>query len=263
MKQDHIKDLLPGYLDGELDAAQGELVEEHLQVCTNCEQELLDLKILLEAFKEEKEIEPSVSVRVNFNRMLEEEKSKISEETKVIPIAKEKKSYTLRSFLKIAAVVSLLLCSYLLGKFHQEEKSENLKTESSPLENRQNEMFALLENTSASKRIQGVNYFEDLEDPDEEIIQALKERMFNDENKNVRLTAVEALGKFTSSETVKNGLIMALEKEKDPVIQIAIIQILVKIQEKKAVEPMKQLLEKEATEPFVKEQIKALLPSIT
>ncbi|MEC7263138.1 MAG: HEAT repeat domain-containing protein, partial [Bacteroidota bacterium] len=62
---------------------------------------------------------------------------------------------------------------------------------------------------------------------------------------------------------VKNVLIEALEKEKNPSIQVAIIQTLVQIQEKKAAEPMKKLLEKEDTQPFIKEQIKAVLPSLT
>ncbi len=263
MKQDHIKDLLPGYLDGELSSSQAGMVKEHLEVCSECKQELLELKIVLEAFEEEPQTEPSAAVRNGFQKMLVDEKRKLQPEGKVIPIGKEKNRHLFRSFLKIAAVISLLLCSYLLGKFHQREKPNNTFTENVELEGQQNEMLALLENISASKRIQGVNYFENYNDPDEEIIQALKDRMFHDENKNVRLTAVEALGKFTSSEAVKTGLITALGKEKDPVIQIAIIQILVKIQEKKAVAPMKELLEKEATEPFVKEQIKALLPSIT
>ena len=77
------------------------------------------------------------------------------------------------------------------------------------------------------------------------------------------MTAFEALVKFTSSETVKNTFIEALEQEQNPSIQVAIIQALVQIQEKKAAEPMKKLLEKEDTQPFIKDQIRAVLPSIT
>ena len=83
-----------------------------------------------------------------------------------------------------------------------------------------------------------------------------------DENDNVRLTAFEALSRFTSSEKVKEVFLEALGKEKNPSIQIAIIQVLVQIQEKKAVEPMQRLLEQEDTQPFIKEQIKTGLPKI-
>lgn len=263
MEKDHISDLLPEYLDGRLDSHRKRAVEKHLMVCEQCKTEKEELEILFSAFDNEIPEEPSAAVRIGFGKMLENEKQKISEGEKIIPINRENKSSFLRNSLKIAAVISLLLCSYLLGKFHNAERSTNPITNSSEPQDMQNEMLALLNNTSASKRIQGVNYFEEMPDPDEEIINALKDRMLNDENNNVRLTAVEALGNFTASEMVKNSLVLALKSEKDPVIQIAIIQILVEIQEKKAVEPMQNLLKSKETEPFVKDQINALLPSIT
>lgn len=263
MEKDHITDLLPDYLDGRLDSLQQRAVEKHLMVCAYCKKEKEELENLFNAFDNEIPAEPSAAVRIGFEKMLENEKKKISEKEKIIPINTEKKNAFLRKFLKVAAVVSLLLCSYFLGKFHQTERSTTTITNNSETEDLQNEMLALLNNTSASKRIQGVSYFESQPDLDEEIINALRDRMFNDNNSNVRLTAVEALGKFTHSETVKNSLISALKSEKDPVIQIAIIQILVQIQEQKAVEPMQNLLDNKETEPYVKEQINELLPSIT
>jgi HEAT repeat protein len=123
-------------------------------------------------------------------------------------------------------------------------------------------MLALLENKSASKRIRGIQYIEEFSQPDPEIVKALVMRMLNDENINVRLTAVNVLQRFIASETVKNGYIKALEIEKDPSIQITIIQLLVKIQEKKALKPMQKLLELNETHSFVKEEIKAILSNI-
>ena len=65
-----------------------------------------------------------------------------------------------------------------------------------------------------------------------------------------------------SSETVKTAFIEALGTEKNPSIQIAIIQALVSIQEKKAIGPMQKLLEREDTQPFIKDEIKLGLPKI-
>lgn len=257
MKENHVTDLLPEYLEGELNGSQTRTVEEHLQHCKECKEELRDFKILSEAFNREKEIEPSARLRTEFLKNLEAEKGKISG-VKTLPVKKNR----FRDLMKIAAVISLLLCSYILGKY-QTDNSKNSLSDTSEFETDQEEMLSLLENTSASKRIKGVNYFEDIRNPDPEIIEALTERMLNDENENVRLAAVEALSQFTTSEEVKDSFIKALKSEKAPVIQIAIIQTLVKIQEKKAVAPMKELLEENSTEPFVKEQIEALLPSIT
>ena len=263
MEQDHINELLPEYLEGRLNSSQERAVEKHLEKCSACQKELRELKIFFETFKKEKEIEPSASLSTDFEKMLQNEKYRISGEVKSLDKSKKNRSNSTRNLLKLAAVVSLVLCSYLLGKFHQTEQDATVVTKSHEPEQQQGNMLALLNSTSASNRIKGVNYFQDSGKIDQEIIRALTDRMLNDDNSNVRLSAVQALSKFTASEKVKKSLISALKTEKDPVIQIATIQILVKIQEEKAVGPMEHLLEQDSTEPFVKEQIKSLLPSIT
>ena len=113
-------------------------------------------------------------------------------------------------------------------------------------------MLALMENESASKRIQGVRYIEEFTDPDPEIVAALVKRMRYDENTNVRLTAVTALEAFISSEAVKEGFIAALETEKDPTIQISIIKSLVKIQEKKSLKTNAKIIGTRRNSTFCK-----------
>ena len=263
MEKNHIDELLPEYLEGRLDYAREKMVEEHLEKCSLCKRELSELELLFKAFENEKEIEPWASLDTEFEKMLRKEKYKITGELKTILVENKKRTSPLQNLLKIAAVLSLLLCSYLLGKFHQTGEPIKAISENDDLENQEKEMLALLNNSSASKRIKGVFYMEELFNPDPEIIEALAQTMLNDENENVRLAAVEALFRFTASEEVKNVFIDALKTEKAPVVQIAIIQTLVRIKEKKAAEPMEDLLEKKSTKTFVKEQIEALLPSIT
>ena len=165
--------------------------------------------------------------------------------------------FNYKTFLKYAAGLALLISTFLVGRYQQRQQVNKLKTEN--LTNKQTTMLALMENESASKRIQGVQYIEEFSDPDPEIVEALVKRMLYDENTNVRLTAVTALEAFITSDAVKDGFIKALEAEKDPTIQINIIKALVKIQEKKALKPMQKLLEKDETQSFVKDEIKTVL----
>ncbi len=163
--------------------------------------------------------------------------------------------------LKLAASVALLIGAFLIGKYQEAQKSNlvvtTLKTEGNEI--RETAMLALMENKSASRRIQGVNFVVQFENPDEEIVNALTDRMLHDENVNVRSAAVDALSRFLESEAVKTAFIRALGTEKDPSIQIAVLQNLVLIQEKKAVGPMKKLMEQEDTQPFVKKEIHKIL----
>ncbi len=244
-----IKESLVDYLDSTLTKVEHSMVDQHLQGCQNCQQEFVELTKVLEVIKDDAEVLPSKNLKLRFEEALEAEK----QEAKVVSLPRRNLPLT---FLKYAAGFAILVSAFMLGKFQQENDKPDY------LAIKQETMLALMENESASKRIQGVHYIEEFSDPDPEIVAALVKRMLNDDNANVRLTAVTALEAFISAETVKDGFIKALETEKDPSIQISIIKVLVKIQEKKALKPMQKLLDKEDTQLFVKDEIKAVLTNI-
>jgi len=251
MKDEHIKDLLVDYLDGLLSKGLKKEVDAHLDKCEACKKELIQLKTVFKAIEEEKDVEVPESLKTGFYETLDQE---ILNNSKVIPVQENKNSFG-KLLLKIAAGITLLLMSYTFGKYHGNVSSEK---EIAAINNKNQQikqlaMLSFMENESASKRIKGVNYAEEFTMPDEEIVNALIKRLEIDENTNVRLAAVEALEKFTSSDNVKKALVAALSYEKDATVQITIIQVLVSIQEKKAAEPMKKLLELQDTEAFVKE----------
>ncbi len=263
MKKNHITELIPEYLDGLLSESKKEEVRLHLKECELCLKELEEYKTIFNAFEEEKEVIPSERIRTNFFEQIEIEKQKKS---KVVPLitSTSKKEKTFSYLLKVAASILLLVGGYSLGNYQQEQKGNykiaQLQEKTQKI--KQTAMLSLIGNKSASKRIQGVNYIDEFSNPDEAIVAALVDRMLYDENTNVRLTAVEALSNFITSEEVKNAFIKALKIEKAPAIQIIIIQVLVKIQEKKAIIPMKKLLEQNETQPFIKEQIKSSIINI-
>lgn len=262
MKKQHVSDLLPAYLDNVLSKTEVNEVEKHLSVCPECQKELEEFKMLFGAIADEPVSTPSNKLRANFEQALEQEKKHT---TKVVSLSKEnRKSSWASNLLKVAASVALLVGSFQMGSVFQQSKSNDdlALAQNESLQFKQTAMLSLMENQSASKRIQGVNYIEEFPNPDEAIVKALSNRLLYDENDNVRLNAFEALSKFTSTETVKTAFIEALGIEKNPSIQIAIIQALVQIQEKKAIGPMQKLLEKEDTQPFIKNEIKIGLPKI-
>ncbi|UII77393.1 HEAT repeat domain-containing protein [Flagellimonas sp. HMM57] len=262
MKDDHISDLFPEYLDNTLNDSDKQKIEQHLASCIQCKLELDEMKLLFKAFKNDSVSVPSDRLSVKFEAALNQEKAAT---TKIVSIApKKEKSNWASNLLKVAASIALLVTSFQIGRVIQSQKNnqELVVLQDETLQFKQAAMLSLMENQSASKRIQGVNYIEEFPNPDEAIVKALTDRLLYDENDNVRLNAFEALSGFTTSETVKIAFIKALEQEKNPSIQVAIIQALVKIQEKKAIGPMQKLLEKEDTQPFIKKEIEQGLPKI-
>ena len=264
MEKNHIIELLPEYLDSTLSEIQKKAVAEHLAECSICSQQYQELQELLKAIKDEATTAPSDALRSNFFGAIELEKQQSQGIHTLQPTLTERKSSWANTLLKVAASIALLVGSFIMGKKQQEQVSnkEIAQLSDESLSLKQTAMISLMGNESASKRIQGVNFIDEFNEPDEAIVNALVDRMLNDENTNVRRTAVEVLSEYTASETVKSGFISALKTEKDPGIQINIIQVLGKIQEKKAVSAMQFLLKQKDTQPYVKEELEAIIPTI-
>ena len=197
MKKTHVSELLPEYLDNALSKTKTVEVEKHLSTCGECQKELEELKILFKAIANEPESIPSDKLRIKFEEALELEKETA---TKVVSLSKEQKNTSWASnMLKVAASIALLVGSFQMGSVFQQKKSSSdlAVVQNESLQFKQTAMLSLMENQSASKRIQGVNYIEEFPNPDEAIVNALTNRLLYDENDNVRLNAFEALSKFT------------------------------------------------------------------
>ena len=261
MKNEHISDIIPEYLEGLLSSEQKDQADDHLASCADCTAEMEDYKTLLKSFQNEEMVTPSLELKRKLQRDIENEKSISPSHRNILS---RKLHPQLNSFFKIAASVALLTGAFFFGKQQQKLVSDaqfaQLALEN--IEHKQTAMLSLIGNRSASKRIQGVNFITELPEPDEAIVKALTERMIHDENTNVRSSAVEVLSEFTASNTVKNSFIDALRVETDPGIQISIIKILGEIQEKRAAVLMKELLENENVQPYVKDELESVLPNI-
>ncbi len=120
---------------------------------------------------------------------------------------------------------------------------------------RQDMVLSMIESQSPSKRLKAVNYIEEYNDPDDEIISALIKTLSRDDNSNVRLSTALGLYKFAYRKDVRKALAEALIFEKDPNVQLELINILVAIKDRSAIEPMKKMLGKKGVHDFVKDQI--------
>ncbi len=123
-------------------------------------------------------------------------------------------------------------------------------------ETKQLVMLEMMNRESASERIQAVNYSFDIDNPDKEVLEALINTLNSDSNTNVRTAAAEALSHFGNKKVARDALIQALGSQKDPALQIVIIDILANLGEKRAVKSINKLLQNSDTEDFVKRKAK-------
>jgi len=262
MRCEQVQDRLIDFIDQNLDQESHKNIKIHLTNCDSCNSKLIELQTVLTEIDNTPYLLPKDELRINFEKMLLNEKRAIAN-TKVISTGKNT-DYPWKTMMRIAATITLVISGYFLGKY-QNNKSKEQKVAILAKEQKQEKQtitISLMENESASKRLQAVNYALEIEKPSNEILKALINKMHYDDHTNVRLAAAEALSKFSNSEMVRKAFINALNTEKDPSMQIELIQILVSIQEKRAIPKMEKLLQNEETPNYVIDQVKIGLPNL-
>ncbi|WP_425389637.1 HEAT repeat domain-containing protein [Ekhidna sp.] len=207
-----------------------------------------ELKEVAEAIENSNEVEAPYHVEAGF----------------LAALAKEKNKNVQLPWMQIAAAVALLIIGFGVGKFSGGDASSELaelKEEVKSL--KEVTLTTTLQRHSASERIMAVNRIEERGTVNRELISTLITTLNTDESPNVRYAALKALEKFINNEEVKAELVKSLETQTDPLIQISLITILVEAEERSAIAPLRDMMEKEEIVPEVKQQAQVAIQVLT
>jgi hypothetical protein len=249
MDKEKLESLLIDYIDGRLSTSDKVIAEQELARNEQARHLYAQLKEVMEVMDRSAKLHPSASLQRSFDQMLKTEMGSAAKSTKVV--------FFSPAFYRAAAAVLLLVvgggAGYLISNYQrQQDKLAKIEKE---LMDTKNLMIAMMGNDqSASSRIQGVNVALRIEKADNEVVNALVKAMNEDPNANVRLAAVDALSKFYNDPVVRRKLIDALSTQKDPIVQIALIQLLVNMKEKNVVNDLKKLVDDVKTIKPVKDE---------
>lgn len=114
---------------------------------------------------------------------------------------------------------------------------------------------SLLQQQSAVERLRGVNYSVRLDNPDEDVVAALIQTLRSDSSVDVRLAATDALRKYSMRPTVRQSMAEALLLQDSPLVQLALIDTMVDLRERRAATTFTQLAARESTDPTVKSRL--------
>jgi HEAT repeat protein len=114
--------------------------------------------------------------------------------------------------------------------------------------------LSLLQEQSASARLRGVTYSYQISQPDREVTQALLQAVNHDDNVNVRLSAVDALAKFASDPNVRQALVDSLPMQDAPLVQIALIDLLVQLNAREAAPALQKLAQNTSANESVRQR---------
>jgi HEAT repeat protein len=118
-------------------------------------------------------------------------------------------------------------------------------------------MLAMLENSSAAERMKAVRFAQDLPSPDEAVLSALVRTVNDDPNVNVRLTAVDALSLYADYPKVREALVQAIVRQESPLVQLALADVMLALNEKRAVEPIRRIIASPLVDYSVKSKLEA------
>ncbi len=124
---------------------------------------------------------------------------------------------------------------------------------------RQAMVLTLLDQPSAMQRLKAVSISTDLSKADEKIYQALLKTLNQDTQVNVRLAALEALLRYGQEPLVRQGLVQSIPQQESPLVQIALADAMVALQEAQAIAPLKTLRTKEGINDTAKQAIEKSL----
>jgi hypothetical protein len=113
--------------------------------------------------------------------------------------------------------------------------------------------LSLLQQQSATDRLKGVSWSGQIDAPRNDIVQALLDALANDPNVNVRLASLDALERFADREPVRRAAVDAVQTQMSPLVQIALIDFIVKTGERESLDVLKRI----ADDPQVHEAVRA------
>ncbi len=245
MKCDKDNGEITDYISRQMTDKERSAFEIHLGECAACREELKIQQGLWDMLGQSSIPSASGKLYEGFKKMLDEIESE-KKESKEIFIQPVKNPGL---WLKIAAAFILIIAGFAAGYLvNRPTIAANYKQQVDSLsaqvhDMREIMMLSLLENPSASERIRAVGYTNEINNVNAKMIDALLATLNNDPNVNVRLMTLEALTHYASNPAVREGLVQSIVQQESPLVQSALADAMLKMQEKRAVQSFRKLLE--------------------
>jgi anti-sigma-K factor RskA len=267
MNCEQIGELLPDYLQGGLGADKAQIVESHLTQCGDCRDEVAVWKKLALLPVEQ----PSAESRLRFEAMLHAYQEGRSDRGKAnFEPRRSSSRWSFWGWLRtpvgaVAWSAALLLIGLFVGGYfgnrvtHPSSSSSSGQDEIAQMHNelsnmRQLVVLSLLQQQSASERLQGVSYSQREEQLDPQVTQALLHTLRYDGSVDVRLAALDALSRHSGQPLVRRGVLDALQEQQSPLVQVALIDQLVEWHDADAAPRLRNFEQTPDLNPTVKQR---------
>jgi anti-sigma factor RsiW len=263
MKCEEIAELLPDYLQEDLGAEQKKIVERHLESCAECS-EVAGLWKKLAVIPSE---EPSAASRERFETMLQAYLTGRGDEgirgASRHATDRGASIWSLLQWLRspvgaVAWSIALVALGTYLGlqlgnaKSNSQQDLAAMHTELTNM--RQMVALSMLQQQSASQRLEGVSWTRREGQLDPQVLSALMHTLRYDASVDVRLAALDALSRHAGQPQVKKTVVDALQEQQSPLVQVALIDQLVEWRDAEAAPRLEKLRQTPNLNPTVRQR---------
>jgi len=259
MKCEEIAELLPDYLHGSLQHAQVSQVEEHIAHCADCRDEVAVWEKLSLLPVEQ----PGPESRIRFEAMLHAYRTGRAENVAASPVSQRASFWDAFRWLRspVGAVAwSLVLLAVGIFIGNRVSSSENSHSqEIAAITSELNQMrqlvaLSMLNQQSASERLQGVTWTRREEHLDPQVLSALMHTLRYDPSVDVRLAALDALGRHANQPQVHKNVADALQEQQSPLVQVALIDTLLEWRDPEAAQRLEKFRQDPKLNPTVRQR---------
>jgi len=242
-----------------LGETEGEEFAAHIASCEECRNEVARICGLWQSLDLLPMEEPSSKLRDRFYEMLAAYRQGLAAGE-----ARPAKRWWTMPAWQLAAAAALVAVGMGIGYGVRGDKSRpelaQLREEVTSM--RQMVALSLLQQQSASERLRGVSWAYQAEPSDREVLGALVTAVNHDANVNVRLAAVDALRRFAASPETRRAVVDALPTQTTPLVQVALIDLLVDFKDRNAAEALTKLAANRDVNDGVRQQARWALEKL-
>jgi len=253
MEKNKIEEIVTKYNEGVADPAEILQIEQLIESGAIQLHQLQELTLLDEQLIKLNDPKPSINLDDKFYSSLKAEKKRAKSESFSFNFS-DWNILAPRLAFGLALIILGFLGGYLLQRPSFSGEVQQLTQEVSDLKEMM--VFSLLEKESATDRLKAVSLSTEMNQVSKKVTAALFKTLNEDENANVRLAALEALTSYSKDSEVRKELIKSISIQDSPLVQVALAELMVAIQEKKSVKELQKLLQNEKTPKEVKNKIK-------
>jgi hypothetical protein len=265
MQCEEIREQFADYLIDNIDDPVRFEIAEHLTACEWCRAEADELKMLWTRLGSIPGAPPSNDARARFDNMLAAYQHGIHH-------ARSRSwSHHINAWLgmlwprqpvfQFGLALGLLLAGIFVGRYGAirpvqppAPNAEIAELRAELGQTRQMVALSLMQQQSASERLKGVSWSNQLQQPGREVVTALLDTLIHDPNVNVRLATIDALRQFGDQSVVRRGVIEAMSKQESPMVQIALIDLAVDLHEKESAGTLRQLSQNQDVNEAVRQR---------